>query len=45
MLEEFGDEGILVVDCPVLWDLLDYHCFMRECCRHCALEVNGEDGS
>jgi hypothetical protein len=38
-------EGVMVITCPVLWDLMSYHAYMRECCRHCALEACGEDGS
>jgi len=38
-------EGAEVITCPVIWDLLMYHTAMRDCCRHCALETCGEDGS
>jgi hypothetical protein len=38
-------EGATVITCPVLWDLMAYHEYMRFCCHHCALEVCGEDGS
>lgn len=42
--EGIADGSILQVDYDVFW-FMSYAESMRDCCRTCALEANGEDGS
>lgn len=44
LLEEFGDDGIVEMS-EEAFQMMSYHEAMRDCCHHCALEANGEDGS